>query len=216
MKKFLEEKHDLLAGVFAVLAFVSIICEIAFGGFTKEGFVAGIKDISGVLIDVLVLFVAASVLIRKPMNFKEKFNESMADLKEKYEPLLTVDKKEGVIRYNIASNPQALFSEPAKSPERIFELNEDKPDKICFYINKSFFSRSGATDYDPEKIALQIKSRLTSVEGYKKYKITASPNGANYMIEVAFNRELDCNEDIDTLISLIDYVILLFIARNKS
>lgn len=216
MKKFLEEKHDLLAGIFAILAFVSIICEMAFGGFTKEGFVAGIKDISGILIDVLVLLVAASVLIRKPMNFKEKFNESMISLKEKYEPLLTIDKKEGVIRYNIASNPDALFSGVVKSPERIFELNESEPDKIRFYINKSFFSHPGATDYDPEKIALQIKSRLTSIPDYKDYKITTLPSGTNYAVEVDFKRVLDSNEDIDTLISLIDYTMLLFIARNKS
>ena len=216
MKRFLEEKHDLLAGILAALAFFSIICEMALGGFTKEGFVSGIKDISGILIDVLVLLVAASVLIRKPVNFKEKFNDAMADLKTKYEPLITVDKKEGVIRYNIASNPDALFSGTAKAPERIFELNEDKPDKIRFYINKSFFSHPGATDYDPEKIALQIKSRLTSVDEYKKYNITTLPNGTNYMIEVRFSRELNHNEDIDTLISLIDYTILLFVARNKS
>ena len=77
MKKFLEEKHHLLAGILAVLAFVSIVCEMTFGGFTKEGFVTGIKDISGILIDVLVLLVAASVLIRKPVNFKEKFKDEL-------------------------------------------------------------------------------------------------------------------------------------------
>ena len=37
MKKFLEEKHDILAGIFGVLAVIAIICEVAFGGFTKEG-----------------------------------------------------------------------------------------------------------------------------------------------------------------------------------
>lgn len=214
MKKFLEEKHDLLAGIFAVLAFVSIVCEMAFGGFTKEGFVAGIKDISGILIDVLVLLVAASVLIRKPVNFKEKFKESMVALQDKYEPLLVVDKKEGVIRYNIASNTDALFSGTAKGAERIFELDENAPDKIRFYINKSFFNERGGTGYDAEKIAAQIALRLQSV--YKDYKINPFPNGTNYGIEVDFKRTLDSNEDIDSLISLIDYTLLLFIARNKS
>ena len=214
MKKFLEEKHDLLAGIFAVLAFVSIVCEMAFGGFTKEGFVAGIKDISSILIDVLVLLVAASVLIRKPINFKEKFKEAMVVLQDKYEPLLVVDKKEGIIRYNIASNSDALFSGAAKSPERIFELDENKPDKIRFYINKSFFNQRGGSDYDAEKIATQIALRLQSA--YKDYKITPFPNGTNYGIEVDFKRTLDSSDDIDMLISMIDYAILLFIARNKS
>lgn len=214
MKKFLEEKHDLLAGIFAVLAFVSIICEVAFGGFTKEGLVGGLKDISGVLIDVLVLLVAASVLIRKPVNFREKFNEAMERIKTKYDPLLVEDKVDKVIRYNIASNPDALFAGKAKALERIFELSKDNPTDIRFYINKSFFDRVGGTDYDAEKIASQIALRMQSV--YKDYDVKTFPNGNNYGIQVDFKRTLSTIEDIDELISLVDYTLLLFIARNKS
>ncbi len=217
MKKFLEEKHDVIAGVLAVLALGAIICEIAFGGFTKESFIGGLKDISGILLDVLVLLVAASVLIRKPMNFKEKFDAAIAELKEKYEPLLVEDrKKEGVIRYNIASNSDALFIGKAKGAERIFELAENNPDKICFYVNKSFFNQRGGTDFDGETIASQIALRLISVPAYKEYRIKPFANAANYGIEVDFGRVLDSAEDVDALISLIDYAILLFVARNKS
>lgn len=214
MKKILEEKHDLLAGIFAALALVAIVCEVAFGGFTKEGFVGGIKDISGILIDVLVLFVAASVFVRKSGNFKEKFNKAMEGLKEKYSPLLVEDKVDGVIRYNIASNPDALFSGEIQSPKRIFELNKDNPDYISFYVNKSFFNRRGGTDYDPEKISAQIAFRLQAA--YKDYTISTLPNDANYEIKVNFKRILNNDDDIKELISLIDYTILLFVARNKS
>jgi hypothetical protein len=102
----------------------------------------------------------------------------------------------------------------AKSPERIFELAEDKPTKICFYINKSFFNQRGGTDYDAEKIASQIALRLQAI--YKDYDIKPFPNGTNYGIEVDFKRTLDSDDDITALISLIDYTILLFVARNKS
>jgi hypothetical protein len=196
------------------LAFISIVCEVVLGGFTKESFVSGIKDISGILIDVLVLLVAASVLIRRPINFKEKFNEAMNTIKDKYSPLLVEDKKKEVIRYNIASNSDALFLGVAKLPERIFELDESAPNKICFYINKSFFNQRGGVDYDAEKIAAQIALRLQSA--YKEYKISTFPNGANYGIEVDFNRTLNSGDDIDMLVSLIDYALLLFVARNKS
>ena len=213
MKKFIEEKHDLLAGIFAALALIAIVCEVALGGFTKEGFVGGLKDISGVLIDVLVLLVAASVLIRKPGNFREKFNEAMEDLKTKYEPLLVKANTEKVIRYNIASNSDALFAGKAERPERIFELEKEKPSEIRFYINKSFFDKVGGTDFDGEKIAAQIALRLQSA--YKNYDITTFPEGTNYGIRVGFERTLNSN-DIDELISLIDYAVLLFVARNKS
>lgn len=214
MKKFLEEKHDLLAGVFAVLALISIICEIAFGGFTAEGIISGVKDISGILIDVLVLAVAASVLIRKPGNFKEKFSEAMETLKTKYDPLLVEDKAEKVIRYNIASNPDAIFVGKAKSPERIFELNKDKPSEISFYVNKSFFDKAGGTNYDAKGIADEIALRLQRM--FKEYNVKPFPNGTNYEIRVDFKRTLTSGDDIDDLISLIDYAVLLFVARNKA
>lgn len=214
MKKLLEEKHDLLAGVFAGLALIAIVCEMILGGFSKESFAGGIKDISGILIDVLVLLVAASVLIRKPCNFREKFNEAMDSLTVKYAPLLVEDKVDKVIRYNIASNRDALFSGKAKTPERVFELEKDKPGEIRFYINKSFFNTVDGTDYDPEKIASQIGLRLQTV--YKEYDVNTFPNGSNYGICVDFKRALSSQEDVDELISMIDYTIVLFVARNKT
>ena len=135
MKKIIEEKHDLLAGIFAVLAVGAIICEIVFADFSKDSIVAGIKDVSGILIDVLVLLIAAGALFHKPVNFKEKFNAAINIIKENYNPLLVEDKKEGSIRYNIASNSDALFSGEVKDPKRFFELDEDNPSKISFYIN---------------------------------------------------------------------------------
>ena len=213
MKRLLE-KTDLLAGIFAMAAFIAIVCEVAFGDFTKESIAGGIKDMSGILVDVLVLVIAASVIIRKPINFKEKFSKAMDGLKKKYDPILVEDKKEGAIRYKIASNPNALFSEPVKSPERIFELAENNPSEICFYINKKFFDQIGGIDFDAEKIASQIAFRLQAV--YKDYDVKPFPNGANYGIRVNFNRTLKTDSDIISLISLIDYTILLFVARNKS
>lgn len=214
MKKIIDEKHDLLAGLFAVVAIAAIVCEVAFGGFAKDNIAGGIKDISGILIDVLVLFVAASALIRKPVNFKEQFKKAMESIKEKYNPLLIEDKKEGVIRYNIASNSDALFSRQAKDPKRIFELAEDKPEEICFYINKSYFGEKGSRDFDAASITGDIEKRLLTV--YKDFEYVPESNKENYMLRIKFNRALNSKDDIDLLVSLIDYTILLFVARNKS
>ena len=212
MKKLLE-KTDLLAGLFAIAAIIAIICEIAFGGFSKESIVGGIKDISGILVDILVLILAASVLIRKPVNFKAKFLVAMDDIKNKYDPLLSEDKKEGVIRYNIASNSDALFSQTGKSYKRIFELAENRPEEIRFYINKSFFDQKGGSEFNASEIANQIATRLANVY---KYEVTPNQNKENYELHVKFNKPIETDDDINALVSLIDYTILLFVARNKS
>lgn len=213
MKKLLE-KTDLLAGIFSVMAVVAIICEVAFGGFSKESIAGGIKDVSGIVVDILVLIIATSVFIRKPTNFKSKFNTAMDTIKNKYTPLLIEDKKEGVIRYNIASNSDALFSQSGKSYKRIFELAEDKPEEISFYINKSFFDQKGGSEFNASLIANEIATRLATV--YKEYDVSTEQNKDNYELHIKFNRQIENNDDIHSLVSLIDYTILLFIARNKS
>lgn len=214
MMKRLLEKTDLLAGIFAVISVAAIICEVAFGGFTKESIVGAIKDISGILVDVLVLIIAASVFIRKPVNFKMKFNTAMDAIKNKYTPLLIEDNKEGVIRYNIASNSDALFSQSGKSYKRIFELAEDKPEEISFFVTKSFFGQKGGSEFNASLIANEIAARLANV--YKDYNISTKQNRENYEVHIKFDHSVENDDDIKTLISLIDYVILLFIARNKS
>ncbi len=213
MKKLLE-KSDLLAGIFAVIAVVAIMCEVVFGGFTKESVVGGIKDIMGITVDILVLLVAASALIRKPLNFRKAFTEAMNEITEKYNPLLIEDKKEDVIRYRIASNSDALFTGEAKDPERVFELEKNKPEEIRFYVNKSFFDHKGGEDFDAELIANQISVRLAAV--YKNYNILPFENKKNYGIKVNFTRTMNKREDIDEIVSLIDYALFLFVARNKS
>jgi hypothetical protein len=90
--KKIEENTELLGGIFAAVGAVCILIEMAFAGFSKESIVGGIKDFSGILLDVLIIVIAATQLIKKPVNFKEKFNEAMSGLKAKYNPLLSEDK----------------------------------------------------------------------------------------------------------------------------
>ena len=93
MKKFIEEKHDLLVSIFASVAMIAIIFEVVINDFSKESIIAGVKDISGIFIDVLVLLVAASVFLGKKVSFKDKFKDAIDKLaKDKYAPLLLEDK----------------------------------------------------------------------------------------------------------------------------
>ena len=106
-----------------------------------------------------------------------------------------------------------LFSQTGKSYKRIFELSENKPEEIRFYINKSFFDQKGGNEFNASEIANQIATRLANVY---KYEVTPNQNKENYELHVKFNKPIETDDDINALVSLIDYTILLFIARNKS
>ena len=81
-------------------------------------------------------------------------------------------------------------------------------------INKSFFDQKGGSEFNASLIANEIAMKLANV--YKEYTITPKQNKENYELHIVFNHSIESNEDIDSLVSLIDYTILLFVARNKS
>lgn len=58
-------KENLIAGIIAVVAFVAIICELIFGGVSTVSIAAAIKDITGIIVDVIVFILAFRFVIKK-------------------------------------------------------------------------------------------------------------------------------------------------------
>lgn len=137
------------------MALIAIVCEVAFGGFAKENVVGGIKDISGVLIDVLVLFIAASAFIRKPVNFKAKFNKAMDSIKEKYNPLLVEDKKRVLSDTTLPAIPMC-FSLKRENLTREF-LNCPKTNPKRFGSTSTKASSTKKVEMSSLPLKLQIK-----------------------------------------------------------
>lgn len=75
-------------------------------------------------------------------------------------------------------------------------------------------TKKGGEDFNADLIANKIAVRLFAV--YENYKIDPVPNQENYELHIKFNTPIKTKEDIDSLISLIDYTLLLFLAINKS
>ena len=87
MKKIFKELEleVKLAGIFGIIAIIAILVEIILGGFTTESIVAGIKDLSGTIVAVLVFIIAAKSFRKdQPKNFQniiqEKWNFSLRSI----------------------------------------------------------------------------------------------------------------------------------------
>lgn len=63
MKKM--DKQTLWAGIVGVIALIAILCELFFGGISTASVSASIKDLMGIIIDVMVFILAIKIAAKK-------------------------------------------------------------------------------------------------------------------------------------------------------
>ena len=94
MKGFLKnlDNETLLGGIFGVVALAAIICEMVIGDFDNASVAGGIKDISGTIVTIIMLFVAIKALRpekQKAENFDEVLELRMNEIVKKYNPIIS-------------------------------------------------------------------------------------------------------------------------------
>ena len=233
MKKIIEEKHDLLAGLLAVAALCAIVCEIVFGGFTKESIAGGIKDLSGILIDVMVLFIAASVFIKKKQkNIVSLLDNAIQDWGDKNLPLIF--KVEGFKQAQNSSYTQgfALLQNP-REYIRVLRKNltpaHPEWSKYAAYtsgVTGKFIDMPSTIAMTTDKFDICVvmsQSHFKNMPDFDKafegivecvnsrYQdfLTAYPLGKEFKFKMEFKHEIKTKEDVYTLIEVLDYIVSL-------
>ncbi len=231
MKKLLE-KTDLLAGIFAVMAVVAIICEMALGGFTKESIVGGIKDISGILVDVLVLIIAASVFVKRKTrniaamleNSIEKWGNDNLPLIFKVEGFKQAQDSAYTQGFALLQNPREYITVLKKN------LNPNHPEwsKYASYssgITGKFIDMPSTESMTSGKFDICVvmnQSHFKNMPEFDKAfsgivdcinnyndSVKAFPVGKEFKFKLVFDQEIKTQADIDTLIEILDYIVSL-------
>ena len=213
--------EKVIGGILGAVAIIAAIVEMILGGFSAESIVAAIKDIAGTLIVVVLLVAFVKSLPKKPKNFREQFEADMSEIEQAYAPLIVKyvpkdtakesakAKNEKTIRYDILSSVDALFGKEQADHLRLFELNAEKPEKMCFYVREKFFGKP----FDAKEIAENLSGRLQAK--FPDYSVTHSADSSGETITVNFNKAMETEQDAAALVNLINAAILLFVARNK-
>ena len=172
MEELVMDKMDrdekLWGGIFGIIAIVAAIAEMIINGIDTASVVGAIKDISGTLVVVVLLVAFIKSLPKKPKNFRELFEADMNEIEQAYAPLIVKyvpkdtakdaakAKNEKMIRYDILSSVDALFGKEQADHLRLFELNAEKPEKMCFYVREKFFGKP----FDAKEVLARIKAVL--------------------------------------------------------
>ena len=217
----MDRVEKLWGSVFGIVAIVAAIVEMFINGIDAASVIGAVKDISGTLVVVVLLVAFIKSLPKKPKNFRELFEADMNEIEQAYAPLIvkyvpkdtakesSKAKNESVIRYDILSSVDALFGKEQADHLRLFELNAEKPEKMCFFVREKFFGKP----FDAKEIAENISGRLQAK--FPDYKVTHNADSSGETITVSFNKAMETEQDAGALVSLINAAILLFVARNK-
>lgn len=208
-------------GVFGVIAIGGAIAEMVYNGLNAASIAGCIKDVAGTLIVVMILIAALRRILPKH-GFDEVFEDEMKNVVERYKPAVKrgEDVKRGeTIRnyvYNIAADLNCIIgAEPKNYTTEFFYINE-KDCTITFKVRKTVFfgSSSEKKNEELEKIAEHIKNCVNT--RFAAGKI-ANSNIDIKELNISFNyiQQATPEDTAKMLASVVDYVILLYIAENK-
>ena len=221
--------EQILGGIFAVIAICAAIAELIINGCSAATIAAGIKDVFGTLV-VVVLFLAVIKDNFPARNFKGAFDQGMNRVIPKYGSLVRKEeasstsqtaetkhalakrnKLEAVICYEMADNINVLFGTPCGNYKRFLEIETKTTTQVKLLVRKSFFDHPGFSEATLNTIGNNIKINLTT--NFKDYKVEYDEKNHNVLINT--DKVMKSKTDAIELAKLVDASIMLYIAESK-
>ena len=214
MKGFLKnlDNETLLGGIFGVVALAAIICEMVIGDFDNASVAGGIKDISGTIVTIIMLFVAIKALRpekKKAENFDEVLELRMNEIVKKYNPIISFYATEDIKgkemkRYNIANKLDALSTNEPGGNNKFFRIASGEIE-IEFSVSETVFPGKRET------AASRISSKLALT--YSDFIDDIKLNKTGFVL--VLKGPLTNAYDAIRISTIIDHAILLYIAEYK-
>lgn len=203
------DNETLWSGFFGIISVIAAIVEVFVNGINTPNVVAAIKDVSGTVAVVFVLFITIRHLILKePKNFDEVFTSGMEAVTVKYNPLIQ-KQEDGKHRYFIASKLSAINDNSPGAYHKFFDYVSNKEIEISF--SKTVFVGVGGSDElfkeKKSKIVLSINNRISVYDIVDKCEL--STNG----IKIKFKEPLETPKHANQLVEIIDCVLLSFVTE---
>lgn len=214
MKKIEDEK--LWGGILGTIAIIAAIISLVLGEINASSIAGCIKDIAGILVNVIVLFVAIKHLLpKKTGDFTSTFKEELETLYKKYNPIFfadSSDKGKTLYRHNIARKLDGIITGDAGNERdiRFFDFDYDKSTIEFFVQGKNFDNK---TEKRTEHVAKDVFNKLeSSLHEIAKITPKFSPQVS---VKIEFKEPLIGSEDAKTVAKIIDDVIFYYITEYK-
>ncbi len=234
--KLIKDNFDLFCGgIASVIALLITIVKFCYSRQGISELLNFLQEFSGLFVSVLVFFVAAKSILRqlkRRETFDSVLKEELDLWAERNAPLITQDGKyqkseeESKNCYYMLSDHDHIFdvgddfSDQKAQRGRFVELPESytKENKLVFYLNRGMFiDRAKANGTEASDEINILKHRVANCISAKFGKDTFEASGGfcnrdQMLIKVRIKRDLLDPKDARTIVKLLDYVMILYLA----
>ena len=234
--KLIKDNFDLFCGgIASVIALLITVIKFCYSQQGISELLNFLQEFSGLFVSVLVFFVAAKSILRqlkRRETFDSVLKEELDLWAERNAPLITQDgkyqKSEEANKncYYMLSDHDHIFdvgddfSDIKAQRGRFVELPESytKENRIVFYLNKGMFvdrAKANGTDANDElKILMhRVANCISAKFGKDTFEASGRPNNREItQVTVRIKRDLLDPEDARTIVKLLDYVMILYLA----
>ena len=213
--------ETIFGGVFGIIAIVAAYLELQANEFTTSAIFGCVKDVSGTIVVVMVfLFAVRSFIPKKLTGFQETFDSEIINVENKYFPIIKKaeldDSKSknsnNLIRYELSTDLDSFFNENIGAYKRVFEFKKGTINRVDFFVSKSVFKGRSEESFADEQNAIShsFKNRIEkNFSTIKNVEITEEG------FSLIFIEPLKSSLDAKNLVEIIEYIILLYMARYK-
>ncbi len=221
----------IIGGIASTVAMAAIIFRFVFFEIDLSTTADFIKDFSEIIVSVLVFFVAVKSILsqsKRKETFKKVFDEELQAWMQRNRPLISKENRfqvENADRYFILSDHDHIFDigedfqDDKKYQKGVFvQLPHTftTNDKIIFFMNKStFMARAKAKDSDVDteidKLIYRTANCISAKFGKELFEASGDPKHNQIHVKIK-TRDLDTPEDARTIIKMLDYVMILYLA----
>jgi len=205
-----DSLEKVVGGIFGVIAIIAAIVEVFLADCSIESIVAGVKDVSGTLIVVVLLI--AFIKDKKPTHYKDfnkAFDSEMIKLCEKYNPVITKDEK-SENRYNIASRLSSIYSGHTGAYRTFFDFTETT---MNFSVKKEIFMGRSTESFDERQKAIisQITSNIK--DNFGDVITVCSPEKEGFKLELIKKKTVV--DQVEMMTGILERVLVLYFAESN-
>lgn len=215
MDKNKMDKEVILGAIFGTIAIVAIICEMAFGGFTREAIAGGVKDISGTIVAVLV-FLSAWIALHpkkdKVFNFDEELTKRLKKWQEEHSNLIFFKDENNHLDIYMKTNIENYFeSGHQEYPGRFVLITTADKLKMSFSLSRSLLVGHSVDDSVYKETANRITRQMTAyVDGIYREEATIKST-SNHNIEFVMKNNDKSEYELDRIMSIINTMYQSFL-----
>lgn len=215
MEKKRMDKEIILGAIFGTITIIAVICEMAFGGFSKEAIAGGIKDISGTIVAVLV-FLSAWIALHprkdKSFDFESELINRLRIWKEEHSNLIFFNNEENPLEIHMKTNIENYFEGGHQEfPGRFVLITLGDVIKLSFSLNRSLLVGHGVEDAVYKETANRVVRQVTTYVERIYGKEATIKSTSNYNIEFVMKNNEKSEYELERIMAIINTMYQSFL-----